>query len=105
MNRRKFVQTLGALAPLATLSKDLSAFDSDPLRKPIVVSTWSGNTKANEKAWEQLQSGKSALDSVHQGVMVPEADPEDMSVGLGGLPDRDGIVTLDACIMDHAGNI
>jgi N4-(beta-N-acetylglucosaminyl)-L-asparaginase len=37
--------------------------------------------------------------------MVPEADPDDMSVGYGGLPDRDGIVTLDACMMDHQGNI
>ena len=106
VNRRKFVQTLGALAPLTTLSKNLSAFEGNvSQKKSIVISTWSGNTKANEKAWEQLVAGKSALDAVHQGVMVPEADPEDMSVGLGGLPDRDGIVTLDACIMDHAGNI
>jgi len=73
--------------------------------KSVVISTWAGNTKANEQAWKQLLLNNNALDAVHQGVMVPEADPEDMSVGYGGLPDRDGIVTLDACIMDHLGNI
>jgi len=41
------------------------------------------------------------LDAVEQGVKVTESDPENMSVGLGGLPDRDGNVTLDACIMNH----
>jgi N4-(beta-N-acetylglucosaminyl)-L-asparaginase len=70
-----------------------------------VISTWEPNTKANHVAWKVLKSNGSALDAVHQGVMVPEADPEDMSVGYGGLPDRDGKVTLDACIMDHQGNI
>ena len=45
-----------------------------------------------------------ALDAVEAGVKVPEADIKNQSVGYGGLPDRDGIVTLDACIMDHLGN-
>lgn len=105
MNRRKFVQTIGALAPALTIAKSLQAEDENDTGNPIVISTWSGNTKANETAWDALIRNRSALDAVHQGVMVPEADPEDMSVGLGGLPDRDGIVTLDACIMDHQGNI
>ncbi len=105
MNRRKFVQTISALAPVAALSSTLKADSQINETSPIIISTWSGNTKANEAAWEQIIAGKPALDAVHQGVMVPEGDPEDMSVGLGGLPDRDGIVTLDACIMDHLGNI
>ena len=50
-----------------------------------------------------LQNGGSALDAVEAGAMVPEADPKDSSVGYGGLPDRDGIVTLDACIMNEKG--
>jgi len=72
-------------------------------KKPIVVSTWK-NIKANEAAWQVLSSGGSALDAVEAGVKIPEADPDDQSVGYGGRPDRDGNVTLDACIMDHLGN-
>ena len=104
MNRRTFVQTLGALAPVSAFAYELQA-QQQHKGESVVISTWAGNTKANEQAWKQLQLNNNALDAVHQGVMVPEADPEDMSVGLGGLPDRDGIVTLDACMMDHQGNI
>ncbi len=68
-----------------------------------VLSTWN-NHKANKAAWSVLQNGKSALDAVEAGVRVPEADIEDRSVGYGGRPDRDGNVTLDACIMDEKGN-
>ncbi|MBP6828890.1 MAG: isoaspartyl peptidase/L-asparaginase, partial [Saprospiraceae bacterium] len=60
--------------------------------------------KANAAAWEVLSKGGRALDAVEAGVQVPEADPEDTSVGYGGFPDRDGNVTLDACIMDEFGN-
>ncbi|HEU4469611.1 MAG TPA: N(4)-(beta-N-acetylglucosaminyl)-L-asparaginase [Flavisolibacter sp.] len=71
---------------------------------PLVISTWAPNVKANEAAWKLLEEGGSALDAVEQGVQVTEADPTDQSVGYGGLPDRDGKVTLDACIMDGRGN-
>ncbi len=71
---------------------------------PIVIATWNPNVKATEAAWQVLQNGGSALDAVEAGAKVPEADPEDTSVGYGGLPDRDGNVTLDACIMDEKGN-
>ena len=47
--------------------------------------------------------GGRALDAVEAGVMIPEADPSDTSVGYGGLPDRDGRVTVDACVMDEKG--
>jgi len=60
--------------------------------------------KATAAAWEVLSKNGRALDAVEAGVRVPEADPEDTSVGYGGLPDRDGYVTLDACIMDEFGN-
>lgn len=72
--------------------------------KPIVVSTWAPNAKANAEAWTILGKGGRALDAVEAGVKIPEADPNDQSVGYGGLPDRDGKVTLDACIMDELGN-
>jgi len=71
---------------------------------PLVISTWAPNVKANAEAWKVLNSGGNALDAVEAGVKIPEADPEDQSVGLGGLPDRDGRVTLDSCIMDFEGN-
>ena len=71
---------------------------------PVVIATWGPNVKATAAAWEVLSKGGRALDAVEAGVRVPEADPEDTSVGYGGLPDRDGCVTLDACIMDEFGN-
>ena len=72
--------------------------------KPIVISTWAPNVKANAAAWEILGTGGRAFDAVVKGVQVPEADPKDNSVGYGGLPDRDGKVTLDSCVMDEFGN-
>jgi N4-(beta-N-acetylglucosaminyl)-L-asparaginase len=74
------------------------------LVKPVVVSTWNHGLAANAKAWELLLKGESALDAVEAGVKVSESDPNTMSVGLGGLPDRDGKVTLDACIMNAEGD-
>jgi len=71
---------------------------------PRVISTWDHGVGANAAAFEVLQNGGSALDAVEQGVRVPEADILVTSVGKGGYPDRDGKVTLDACIMDAAGN-
>jgi N4-(beta-N-acetylglucosaminyl)-L-asparaginase len=77
---------------------------SDGPGGPLIVSTWRHGLAANEAAWAILANGGRALDAVEKGVMVTEADPEVTSVGYGGLPDRDGKVTLDACIMDEHGN-
>jgi len=101
-NRRQFLQATG-ISSLAFVFKASSAME---VRKntPIVVSTWGPNIKANAAAWNVLKTKGRALDAVEKGVMVPEADPADQSVGYGGLPDRDGKVTLDACIMDEMGN-
>lgn len=89
-------------ATLLTVPKSL-ANKIETVNKPIVISTWN-NQKANEAAWAVLSSGGKAVDAVEQGAKVPEADPNDNSVGYGGLPDREGRVTLDACIMDENGN-
>ena len=70
---------------------------------PLVIATWD-NRKATETAMEQITNGKTALDAVEAGARIPEADPEDTSVGFGGMPDRDGRVTLDASIIDEKGN-
>lgn len=70
---------------------------------PLVLSTWDHGLPANAKAWDVLKAGGSVLDAVEQGVAVVESDLTNRSVGLGGMPDRDGKVTLDACIQDHDG--
>lgn len=70
---------------------------------PAVIATWD-NREATAAAWKILSAGGRALDAVEAGARIPEADPEDTSVGYGGFPDRDGHVTLDACIMDEFGN-
>jgi isoaspartyl peptidase/L-asparaginase-like protein (Ntn-hydrolase superfamily) len=70
---------------------------------PIVISTWDFGMAANAEAWKILSNGGKALDAVEEGIRVIEADEDNMSVGIGGLPDRDGIVTLDACVMDEKG--
>ena len=72
--------------------------------KPIVISTWDFGKEANVAAWKVLEKNGRALDAVEAGVKVPEADPNNQSVGYGGRPDRDGRVTLDACIMDEKMN-
>ena len=73
------------------------------VNKPVVISTWN-NIKANDAAWSALEHNGAALDAVEAGVKITEADPNDRSVGYGGRPDRDGKVTLDACIMNPAGD-
>ncbi|WP_067037798.1 isoaspartyl peptidase/L-asparaginase family protein [Allomuricauda sp. CP2A] len=114
MKRRKFLKnssltTVGivsasALASCKTENKPQETVmaSTKPI-KPIVVCTWNfGN--ATSKAWDVLRKGGNALDAVEQGVMVEEADETNETVGKGGRPDRDGNVTLDACIMDKDGN-
>jgi len=71
---------------------------------PAIISTWPHGLAANAAAWKKLGKGGSVLDAVEAGVMVSEADPEVTSVGYGGLPDSSGEVTLDACIMNPAGD-
>lgn len=72
--------------------------------QPTIVSTWRHGKAANADAWTSLQDGGSSLDAVEAGVRNSESDPENQSVGLGGLPDREGKVTLDACIMNAEGD-
>lgn len=97
---------LGSSSLLALACTDETGSSNEAARKaqlPVVLSTWD-NQAANEAAWKILKAGGKSLDAVEQGVKVPEADPDDQSVGYGGRPDREGNVTLDACIMDEKGN-
>ena len=106
MSRRRFLKNLGlasaglAIKPITTTAqttaKTLPIKDS-----PLVISTWIHGMEANAGAWSVLENGGAALDAVQKGVAVTESDMNNRSVGLAGRPDRDGHVTLDACIMDH----
>ena len=98
ISRRQFV-TAGLVTPLA-----FNLSQAQTPTRPVVVSTWNFGQAANVEAWKILSSGGRALDAVEAGARVPEGDPGETSVGLGGLPDRDGRVTLDACIMDEFSN-
>ena len=84
------------------------AFSNPNIRKtmsrPLIISTWPFGEAANKKAMEIIESGGSSLDAVEKGVNVTENDKENTSVGIGGLPNSEGIVQLDACIMHGPGH-
>lgn len=103
--RKGFLKSLAGSALLGVGLPLGKAFGevSRAVNKPIVISTWNFGIRANNKAWEVLSTNGKAIDAVQQGVMVIEADPNITTVGLGGYPDRDGHVTLDACIMRGDG--
>ncbi|WP_442592161.1 N(4)-(beta-N-acetylglucosaminyl)-L-asparaginase [Pedobacter sp. AW31-3R] len=108
-DRRKFIKCSALSASLLAIDQSgIAAVLPDPksskAAKPIVISTWDFGIAANHDAWKVLAAGGRALDAVEKGVQVPESDPNNQSVGYGGMPDRDGKVTLDACIMDEQGN-
>ena len=105
-NRRNFIKktTLGTLGVSSILGCENQ---SKTIVKPVyprIISTWNHGLEANQKAWDILKNGQGGLSAVEEGVKVSEADPKIRSVGFGGYPDRDGIVTLDACIMDKNSN-
>jgi N4-(beta-N-acetylglucosaminyl)-L-asparaginase len=105
--RRKFIkQSLvssalflpGVSAFSKTLAKELQKEE-----KPLILSTWNHGLPANTAAWRKLKETSSILDAVEAGVRDTELDMENLSVGLQGLPDREGITTLDASIMTGDG--
>src|SRR3954453_2032593 len=74
--------------------------------KPVVIASANGNEYKNggtmtgvEKAFSMMTSGTDVLESLIAGVNIVELDPRDSSVGYGGLPNADGVVQLDSCVM------
>jgi len=68
------------------------------LSGPVVISSGNG-LRATERASAMIRDGADTLDAVIAGVNILEEDPDDMSVGYGGLPNEDGVVELDSCVM------
>lgn len=89
-----------AAAPLAAIP---GKFSSSLTEKPIIVSTWADGKQVNAEGWKILNAKGRALDAVESGARWME-DQLNCCVGLGGFPDRDGVVTLDSCIMDEQAN-
>lgn len=107
--RRNFLKTVPAVGAALTASctdtgDSASAKTSPAPLRPVVISTWNHGQPANAAAWKILSQGGTALDAAEAGVRVTEADPSGQSVGLGGRPDAEGNVTLDACIMGPDGD-
>jgi len=100
MNRRKFINLTALTAPLLSFSK---VTESIPAVKPIMISTWEEGKNVNKAAWGILSEKGRAIDAIEAGAIYVE-DKISCCVGLGGNPDRDGFVTLDACIMDENAN-
>nr|MDQ6890915.1 isoaspartyl peptidase/L-asparaginase [Bacteroidota bacterium] len=101
LNRRKFIALSTLTTPFLSLKKGLTNRADET--KPIVVSTWDSGKPVNAEAWKILSANGRALDAVEAGARWIESIIN-CCVGLGGYPDRDGIVTLDACIMDEHAN-
>ncbi len=117
MKRRNFLQkaALGSVG-ITALGSSLAATAATPKGAkdtqdvpvsnsllPVVIATWSVK-QATQKAWQSMEQGSSALDAVIAGCAIEEANALGQSVGIGGLPDRDGQVTLDACVMNEKGD-
>lgn len=109
MDRRSFVKkgalgiaAAGLAQPLlgGEQPADAASAKRIAVRRPVMISTWNHGLDANKAGWEILSAGGSSLDAVEAGARHTEADSTNRSVGIGGMPDCDGHVTLDACIMD-----
>lgn len=98
--RREFLASSAAALTAASLAAPATASaTSAPTRaRPTVISSDNG-IRGVKVAYDQIVAGTDALDAIIAGVNIQELDPEDSSVGLGGLPNRDGIVQLDASCM------
>lgn len=105
IDRRKFIRSSAFTGLAGLLGSRVHAGPGIARLKdnPIVVSTWDAGIRANKEAWQVLKEGGRALDAVEKGVMQTESE-QNCCVGLGANPDRDGFVTLDACIMDEFSN-
>jgi N4-(beta-N-acetylglucosaminyl)-L-asparaginase len=102
MNRREFARASTGVLMSSTFSVGGRA-ENGELSRPVVISSANG-LKATAKAMEMLGEGVDTLDAVVAGVNLVEQDPNDTSVGFGGLPNEEGVVELDASVMHGPTN-
>jgi N4-(beta-N-acetylglucosaminyl)-L-asparaginase len=107
LTRRDFIARTAATAASLTLTERLHAMRlaapvlppvADAAVVPRVISSTNG-LRGVARAWDMLRRGDDTLDAIIAGVNIQELDPDDDSVGLGGLPNEDGVVQLDASCM------
>jgi N4-(beta-N-acetylglucosaminyl)-L-asparaginase len=110
LSRRRFLKQSAAAGLLGTgpLSLPLEApwVRRSPAAEPVVIASMNGNWYRNggketcvETAYRQMVEGGDVLDALIGGVNILELDPEEDSVGYGGLPNAEGVVQLDSCCM------
>jgi N4-(beta-N-acetylglucosaminyl)-L-asparaginase len=110
ISRRDFVRTGVLVSAASGLAAETALAQAPAIKKgsarPVVIASGNGNRFKNggprtcvEEAFQRLVAGSDPLDAVIAGVNIVERDPEDTSVGYGGLPNADGIVQLDSCCM------
>ncbi|MGY6741543.1 MAG: isoaspartyl peptidase/L-asparaginase family protein [Cecembia sp.] len=109
-NRRSFLKKTIATTSLLLPAGLIPAISRNQVNekaekfKPLILSTWDHGMPANDRAWEVLMETGDLVSAVEEGVKVTELDMDNLSVGLQGLPDREGIPTLDASIMKGDGS-
>jgi N4-(beta-N-acetylglucosaminyl)-L-asparaginase len=99
--RREFLGTAAAAAGLTLVPAADSDGQSAPIRAaslPVVMGSANG-LRGVKVAYDKIVAGEDTLDAIVAGVNIQELDPEDQSVGLGGLPNEEGVVQLDASCM------
>lgn len=109
LSRRQFVTRSVTTVAGSTVIGRVSAAPMPPLAElgdsaPLIVSTWPFGRPANESALACLKRGGSGLDAIEEGIRLTESDPTNPSVGLAGIPNSEGVVQLDACIMSGPGH-
>ena len=99
LSRREFLQSTTAIAAASCVPAAAMATQSGSATRPVVISSANGLKAATGKAMEMILAGGDTLDAVIAGVNLVEKDPKDSSVGYGGMPNEDGVVELDSCVM------
>jgi len=99
MTRREAIAVGTAAAVAATAVRSAPAITPGAGSPPVAVASKNG-IEAVRRAVERMEGGIAPVKAAVQGVAVVEADPDDTSVGYGGLPNSEGVVQLDACCMD-----
>ena len=106
IDRRQFTAGCAAIAGATAVGQPISLRGAEGTlpRLPRFVSTWPFGKPGNDVALQTIRAGKSILDAIEQGIRLVESDATNTSVGIGGTPNAEGVVSLDACIMNGPGH-